>query len=527
MMALAEDKSSESFRLRQDGNASLKRSREEGIAPVLAESRLQDSVNKFNLAYNAATGGNFQGELAKASAQKNIGVAMYDFALRDMKKLEQLPSTESREKREKIVGSLLRNTKQMAIAATKALKHMCTYQRTIPTPAGRVSTRGARLQEIQRSTIWMDKLVAYFVDVMYVLSKKTETESWEQSSHRLDRMLTGVRFTVPDFEFILALRTFEKYLKAGTIFVEEDDLKAASRIAANMQQIVVVANTSSQKMHLKAAMLDAVSSEQEQFGVELCMSAQQEVGVVSTENEHFQTQILALHDINKGVSLLDNSVMEALEVEMVWMAIDCFRNAVINCREKNIELEAQAHGLIGRCYTKCLKMRVRGKNSYQQAIVLGLSMAPCAKDDTPWFREAQQAVLEFQTKMEQNDNTAKEKRYEPYKEEMHDVLVGIRGAAGAASSLLTYVYDKHPPKNPQHKRVTHTETEVEKDGETVTEKEAVSLRTQLKKSLIHYHPDKNEKVNSTEAKDIKWEMITGECYKQLSKFYNDVKGVPQ
>eukprot|EP00041_Stephanoeca_diplocostata_P021878 m.516798 g.516798 ORF g.516798 m.516798 type:complete len:521 (-) comp21933_c0_seq1:154-1716(-) len=520
-MSLCEDTTSVSFRHRQDGNVSLKRSREEGISPVLAESRLQDSVTKFNKAYMSAESCNFKGELAKASAQKNIGVALFDFAKRDLAKLEELPLSAKQEKREIIIRSLLRNVKQITTAASKALQHMGNFQRQIPASFD----VGERTQEIFRKSVWKDKLVAHFVDAMYLLSRKTDSESWEQASHRLDRMLTGIRFTIPDFQFVVAVRAFEKYLKAGTLFIEKDDIKAASRIAAHMQQVAVAVEDSSRKLHLQAAMLDSVTSEQEQFGVELCMSAEQEARILLGENDHFQAQVLALRDIDNGSRFLGDAVADSLDVEMVWTAIDMFRNAVINCREKNIELEAQAHSLIGRCYTKCLQMRVRGKNSYQQAIVLGLSMAPCVKDDTPWFKEARNAVLEFQTKMEQNDATAKDKRYEPYKEELKDVLKAIKDAATSSSSLLTHVYEKHPPKNPLHKRVTFTENEEEEDGKKVTKRQEVSVRAQLRKSLVHYHPDKNEKLDSNDPDDIRWEMIAEECYKQLSNFYNNAKGV--
>ncbi|XP_065644059.1 uncharacterized protein LOC136075304 [Hydra vulgaris] len=199
---------------------------------------------------------------------------------------------------------------------------------------------------------------------------------------------------------------------------------------------------------------------------------------------------------------------ESVYIELAWEAIDMYRAAIRAMATKDIELEAEITTIIGVIYEKVLLIKERAKQCYMHALDLAESMKPKLFTAEAWYIRAVNAIKKFQKEIVDEEEKKKEAEKAKVISKIQVDLNKINeNASKSHKHFLIFIYENYPPKNPNHKL----------DVNGMKEKDC--LKEEYKKSLIHFHPDKNK----AEIYGMEWFFIVDEISKHLGRFYNILK----
>ncbi|XP_065669879.1 uncharacterized protein LOC124817936 isoform X2 [Hydra vulgaris] len=201
---------------------------------------------------------------------------------------------------------------------------------------------------------------------------------------------------------------------------------------------------------------------------------------------------------------------ESVDIELAWNAIDMYRVAIKATATKDIELEAEITSIIGVIYEKILLIKERAKQCYMHALDLAESMKPKLFTAEAWYIRAVNAINKFQQEVVDEEEKVKEAEKEKVISKIKEDLNKIRENASISyKHFLIFIYENYPPKDSAHKL----------DKNEMEKKNDLCLKEEYKKSLIHYHPDKNK----GEIYGMEWFFIVDEISKQLGRIYNIMK----
>lgn len=117
---------------------------------------------------------------------------------------------------------------------------------------------------------------------------------------------------------------------------------------------------------------------------------------------------------------------EHLDMDLVWLAIDKFKEAAVLAREQDTEAEGTALSRLGHVYKKVLKMEGTAHHYYFKAVELALTFPPGRVNKMVWAKEAIAAVGEHQEKVKREEAAREEQEKEPYLEMMRDELAALQ-----------------------------------------------------------------------------------------------------
>ncbi|XP_065684324.1 uncharacterized protein LOC124817936 isoform X1 [Hydra vulgaris] len=201
---------------------------------------------------------------------------------------------------------------------------------------------------------------------------------------------------------------------------------------------------------------------------------------------------------------------ESVDIELAWNAIDMYRVAIKATATKDIELEAEITSIIGVIYEKILLIKERAKQYYMHALDLAESMKPKLFTAEAWYIRAVNAINKFQKEVVDEEEKAKEVEKEKVISKIKEDLNKIReNSTKSNKHFLIFIYENYPPKDSDHKL----------DKNVMEKKNDWCLKEEYKKSLIHYHPDKNK----GETYGMEWFFIVDEISKHLGRIYNIMK----
>jgi hypothetical protein len=209
--------------------------------------------------------------------------------------------------------------------------------------------------------------------------------------------------------------------------------------------------------------------------------------------------------LEKALADLDGGM-----VELVWDAIDMFKQSIIMARERDLESEAISSSRIGELYDKCLKARANARVYYKHAVQVALSLSPRDFSSADWFVNAQAALLRYQREVLQEEESERKAEQRKYDTELKPVFDQIRAADQSAEQLVRFVYQRHPPKNAEHRL---------DEAQLATQ---AQLKKVLQRAMTHYHPDKQPVGQDREARI--WFFTAEEISKRLTAHYNAIKG---
>ena len=150
----------------------------------------------------------------------------------------------------------------------------------------------------------------------------------------------------------------------------------------------------------------------------------------------------------KGDALWASAVGDkgALDMDLVWAAVDSYRQAILNSREKCLESEAMSHCKLGQLY-KSLRNRQKSREHFQTTVDLELQLRPKNLTHTDWHKSAVDGLNTFQQEDLWTGSREKEKIRAPIRSELKEVLNELEMASEqSAAALVKYLYEKHPPK---------------------------------------------------------------------------------
>eukprot|EP00243_Klebsormidium_subtile_P002359 TRINITY_DN14649_c0_g1_i1.p1 TRINITY_DN14649_c0_g1~~TRINITY_DN14649_c0_g1_i1.p1 ORF type:complete len:454 (+),score=119.84 TRINITY_DN14649_c0_g1_i1:200-1561(+) len=234
-----------------------------------------------------------------------------------------------------------------------------------------------------------------------------------------------------------------------------------------------------------------------------------EVEVSMEEVFLYQCTCESIQASYQGNALLDSllKTQEHLDMDFVWLAIDKYKQAAVLARERDLEAEGSALSRLGHVYKGVLKMEKTAHTYYFKAAELALTFSPGRMGKMAWAQEAIKEVGEHQERVRREEAAKEEQERGPWLETLKDELTALqRAVAGSAEAFLKHLYEKHPPKNPDHKLGP-----LNKDPD-VTKKA-------LLRAISHYHTDKN--LAAKHGK--KWEVLCGEITRFLNSKYTYYK----
>lgn len=226
--------------------------------------------------------------------------------------------------------------------------------------------------------------------------------------------------------------------------------------------------------------------------------------------------------IQLGDSLVNRALMhsESLDMELVWSAVDKFREAGVLTRERDIETEAIAVARRAKVYANVLRNEALARPLLVQAITLAASLSPRTFHGVPWYDECANKLKEYQdttaaaaARAAERNRQAELQSQEPTRQKLKKKLDALSTFAAEhnAYELLEHAYDSYPPR---HESYTKQPEEMRK---RIKDASAETVKKVLRDALVHYHPDKNA------AHGVEWKVLSEEIYKHLNDKYDRVK----
>ncbi|KAK6169075.1 hypothetical protein SNE40_020196 [Patella caerulea] len=201
---------------------------------------------------------------------------------------------------------------------------------------------------------------------------------------------------------------------------------------------------------------------------------------------------------------------ENVNFDVVWDIIDWYRKAINLTHGNDIEMEAIAHGRIGKIYDKILKLKDRARLYYTQCIELANTLIPRTVYEEEWYRLATNTLQRYQQEDLLKEEERRREERQGIKDKLKDKLdeMNKKFADSSKADFLRYVYKTFPPKNKKHTL-----------GEIPKQPEINDLKKLYQRAVVHYHPDKID----VSVHGMEWKVMSEEIVKVLTSHYEYFK----
>jgi len=441
------DNSSTAERLRIVGNDIYRAANQPGLSPVVKRSRLMRALENYNksLAHSCD-------DSERSKASKNIALAS-----------RLVAKTYGEEDLQSIVFFKLQAVNHFSIAA---------YHGRCRDPQWCAAVNNALLDCILDTE-------DVFVDENFC-----HKDQWfTKCANAIHDKVTAVK---AECWFLLA----DAFFKAGIVKLDEGNCKGCK---SNMFDVA-------QPLEKARSLMTVEPNE------ELCEKIEI-LGEDAFVHQCISTSIILtkIGDTHIEKALYDE---EELDMDRVFLAMDMYRQAMVDSREKDVEHEAAALSKLGLVYHNILKIEDKAREYLKLSIQMGVSLAPRNVESVEWFVKAKKAMAQIQiaaaNAVEREFEEARVEMRKEYAKELVDLeTAGKRGH----EEFLVFVYQTHPPRNPSHTIAVHKPST------------KLVLKKAYIKALRHYHGDKQLVFD-----DQKWRAFCEEITKLLNRHYAKLKG---
>lgn len=108
--------------------------------------------------------------------------------------------------------------------------------------------------------------------------------------------------------------------------------------------------------------------------------------------------------------------------EIMWDILDMYKAAALQCREKDLEIEAVAISRQARLFDRVFKLRNKAKEYYKQAMNLAQTLFPQDLINATWFHETKRMLAKYQQMDLAEEEKKKESERAPYLKKMKTEL---------------------------------------------------------------------------------------------------------
>ncbi|XP_022109294.1 uncharacterized protein LOC110989308 [Acanthaster planci] len=228
-----------------------------------------------------------------------------------------------------------------------------------------------------------------------------------------------------------------------------------------------------------------------------------------------------------GEKILESLYQEEnLNMTALWEAVDWFKEASLKAAELDLEQEAAALSFLGLINEKVLFSVTKAKGYYKRCLELVDAAQPKTFLTEKWYQQCVQGYQVIQNRERSRDEAAQQKIRRKFLDALKDELAALEKANTSASSLLEHLYKHHsPPKTP---KFSQKHLEELKKNEECPEKMDLDVRKARKKLLLKacqdFHPDKiQEKAGECEEDKAKRKVLMEEVTKMITKYYEHLK----
>eukprot|EP01023_Acetabularia_acetabulum_P016279 TRINITY_DN18041_c0_g2_i1.p1 TRINITY_DN18041_c0_g2~~TRINITY_DN18041_c0_g2_i1.p1 ORF type:complete len:440 (-),score=51.60 TRINITY_DN18041_c0_g2_i1:203-1522(-) len=200
------------------------------------------------------------------------------------------------------------------------------------------------------------------------------------------------------------------------------------------------------------------------------------------------------------VQMEDN---EEVNFEGVWEIVDLLREGIILSRENDIETEARVLCQMGEVYFRVLKNADRARALLNRCVYLSTTLFPKIVTTQPWYQKASSILQDIQRHDREVGRDEDEEERQKILTELKPQLDEIKNKEsqrGDYCVFIKWLYNTHPPKNPNHKNDPNK-----------------AVKNQVQFAIVHYHPDKQV------GHPKHWQILCDEITKILNKKYTELK----
>lgn len=243
----------------------------------------------------------------------------------------------------------------------------------------------------------------------------------------------------------------------------------------------------------------------------------QEYDESNEDNKSFQAQQKAINqqlrlceihmEIKRGETNLKDALEEAeeLDVDMVYMALDNYKQAGTMAIDVDQELEAICCANLGKIYYKILKNTSKARSHLYDAVRVANTLWPKNFEEMAWFRKAKQHLQEIRDKDDKEEAAKKSKEDAKHYDLIRKDLDAAKEARKASEEdFFKYLKDKYFPKD----EVVEISEENLKTG---------NRKRLILKILSRIHPDHHQSKARHEI------LLHEELTKMLNAVYENYK----
>ncbi|XP_038061732.1 uncharacterized protein LOC119732346 [Patiria miniata] len=463
--------------LRKAGNVKYKAALVEGLSPVLKCSRLQSAINLYARAASEATGPRMASEWS--SATKNLGMATKRMAQEYMKDKQDTGYAKT------------------LITFREALKYL-----------GQALVRGASLLGDTWRTKLQEEIKASYFEILEIIG------TFDDPKKKLKEMYQVLKL-LPDGEALSALARYhiaDVLFKESVCLLEKGEYQKSLGLLHDIHQPVEEALSILRKGKLAEQDLEA---DEVRVNLEVI---QQDAQFQICTAESMQARKYGEAML---VNLLDEEVWN---MDMVWDAVDWFKQATLKAAELNLEQEAAALSYLGLINEKILLIKTKTKVYYKRCLELVEAAKPRTFIGHKWYTQCVVGFKKIQDEERWRDEAAQQEIKQKVLDTLKDEITALKKANTSAVSLVKYLLDHHPSRNSSIK-FTKTHLDQLKETEGRNDKPTLKQRKKLLLGALQdYHTDKVVKsVGETEEQVQNRKVFLEEITKMITAHYEKVK----
>jgi len=371
---------------RSEGNKYFSQAHQDGLAPIIKESRLQEAIKFYHRALSAAC----ENKDDAASACKNL--AKSNFGL--------ICVTDDTETEIKLF-------KECFQYCSKALEY------------GRDC----------KSLDWLMDVDALYRTVYFLICDQFDVLSTELKINLFESLASVVSEKdrlYPDINHHLA----EAWLSEACMALNDNDFKTSLNALKEMYR--PVEEVKRYGKHRDQLMTDI---ECFQCDITIQMARTESMQAISTGDTLLENHLLEDADLN---------------MDLIYTVIDYYRHAMVLTRGVEIELEAMALSKLGKLYDQVLKIKHRASDCFHKCLQLAATLVPRVLTSEAWYKVANETLMKYQMESYSHQERERQKERQKYLDELKTELKEISEAKkkwkDQGGEFLMFIYEKFPPK---------------------------------------------------------------------------------
>ncbi|CUG43031.1 Hypothetical protein, putative, partial [Bodo saltans] len=134
----------------------------------------------------------------------------------------------------------------------------------------------------------------------------------------------------------------------------------------------------------------------------------------------------AKKQLQKGKKLREESVVDGIDMDKLFEAMDALRLGVVECHDMHLDIEAELLSEIGYIWSNVLKVKEAAHRAYRASLLCAHACSPRVFTSHAWFKRARDAEEEFQQEEALEEKRKKDEADAPFLKELEPELTALK-----------------------------------------------------------------------------------------------------